>query len=105
MSLKTRYELPARAADTRQLGEMTGAACAVETASIIEQHDGPVILVTRDMQNALRLRDEIRQFTALPQKPLPTGKPCRMTVFRRTRRLSPTGYPHYTVCRPSKKAH
>ena len=70
MSLKTRYELPARAADTRQLGEMTGAACAVETASIIEHHDGPVILVTRDMQNALRLRDEIRQFTALPAETL-----------------------------------
>lgn len=70
MSLKTRYELPARAADTRQLGEMTGAACAVETASIIEQHDGPVILATRDMQNALRLRDEIRQFTALPAETL-----------------------------------
>lgn len=70
MSLKTRYELPARAADTRQLGEMTGAACAVEAASIIEQHDGPVILVTRDMQNALRLRDEIRQFTAQPAETL-----------------------------------
>ncbi|WP_413482819.1 transcription-repair coupling factor [Morganella psychrotolerans] len=70
MSLKTRYELPLRAADTRQLGEMTGAACAVESAAIIDRHTGPVILVTRDMQNALRLRDEIRQFTALPAETL-----------------------------------
>ncbi|GAA0336547.1 transcription-repair coupling factor [Morganella psychrotolerans] len=70
MSLKTRYELPLRAADTRQLGEMTGAACAVESAAIIDRHTGPVILVTRDMQNALRLRDEIRQFTALPTETL-----------------------------------
>ncbi|WP_413493282.1 transcription-repair coupling factor [Morganella psychrotolerans] len=70
MSLKTRYELPLRAADTRQLGEMTGAACAVESAAIIDRHTGPVILITRDMQNALRLRDEIRQFTALPAETL-----------------------------------
>ena len=28
-----------------------------------ERHKGPVVLVAPDMQNALRLNDEIRQFT------------------------------------------
>ncbi|MDC9589657.1 transcription-repair coupling factor [Xenorhabdus sp. XENO-10] len=63
MSAKYRYQLPERRGDIRQLGHLTGAACAVECAAIIERHSGPILLVTKDMQNALRLRDEIQQFT------------------------------------------
>src|SRR5690606_32025629 len=48
---------------TTQVGELTGAACATLVAEIAERHPGPVILVAPDMQNALRLHDEIRQFT------------------------------------------
>ena len=58
-----RYALPSKAGDQRQLGELTGSACATEVAEIIERHPGPVVLVTPDMQNALRLHDEIGQFT------------------------------------------
>lgn len=58
-----RYSLPVKAGDQRQLGELTGAACATLVAEIAERHPGPVILVAPDMQNALRLQDEIRQFT------------------------------------------
>jgi Transcription-repair coupling factor (superfamily II helicase) len=58
-----RYSLPVKAGDQRQLGELTGAACATLVAEIAERHPGPVILVAPDMQNALRLHDEIRQFT------------------------------------------
>ena len=58
-----RYSLPERAGDTRQLGQLTGSACALECAQISERHAGPVMLVAPDMQNALRLRDEIQQFT------------------------------------------
>lgn len=32
-------------------------------AEIAERHAGPVVLIAPDMQNALRLHDEIRQFT------------------------------------------
>nr|WP_024967763.1 transcription-repair coupling factor [Pantoea sp. IMH] len=62
----TRYTLPAKAGDQRQLGQLTGAACAVECAEIIERHSGPVMLIAPDMQNALRLYDEIKQFTHEP---------------------------------------
>ncbi|MGS6549520.1 transcription-repair coupling factor, partial [Enterobacter rongchengensis] len=58
-----RYSLPVKAGDQRQLGELTGAACATLVAEIAERHPGPVILVAPDMQNALRLHDEIGQFT------------------------------------------
>ncbi|MBC8944574.1 transcription-repair coupling factor [Xenorhabdus indica] len=63
MSAKYRYQLPERRGDIRQLGHLIGTACAIECAEIIERHSGPVLLVTKDMQNALRLRDEIPQFT------------------------------------------
>ncbi|WP_058909707.1 transcription-repair coupling factor [Entomohabitans teleogrylli] len=63
MSQQYRYDLPAKPGDTRQLGELTGAACACEVAEIAERHHGPVVLIAPDMQNALRLHDEIQQFT------------------------------------------
>jgi len=61
-----RYDLPTRAGDQRQLGQLTGAACAVECAEMVERHQGPVVLIAPDMQNALRLQDEIKQFTDQP---------------------------------------
>ncbi|MDU6925620.1 transcription-repair coupling factor [Franconibacter helveticus] len=58
-----RYTLPAKAGDQRQLGELTGSATACEVAEIAERHTGPVVLIAPDMQSALRLHDEIQQFT------------------------------------------
>ncbi|MBA0219353.1 transcription-repair coupling factor [Pectobacterium brasiliense] len=58
-----RYSLPPKVGEQRLLGQLTGAACAVECAEIIERHAGLVVLIAPDMQNALRLRDEIQQFT------------------------------------------
>ncbi len=58
-----RYSLPVKAGDQRQLGELTGAACAVEVAEMAERHTGPLVLIAPDMQTALRLHDEIQQFT------------------------------------------
>ncbi|MGI3428145.1 transcription-repair coupling factor [Providencia stuartii] len=66
MSSKFRYELPTRGGDVRHLGCLIGAAGALECAEMIERHQGPVVIITRDMQNTLRLRDEIQQFTQLP---------------------------------------
>ncbi len=63
MSEQYRYSLPAKPGDQRLLGELTGAACATEVAEMAERHAGPVVLIAPDMQNALRLHDEIRQFT------------------------------------------
>ena len=58
-----RYSLPVKAGDHRQLGELTGSACATEVAEIVARHNGPVVLIAPDMQNALRLQDEVVQFT------------------------------------------
>ncbi|QYM98394.1 transcription-repair coupling factor [Dickeya ananatis] len=66
-----RYTLPGKAGEQRLLGQLTGAACAVECAEIVERHTGLVVLITPDMQNALRLRDEIQQFTGHPVMTLP----------------------------------
>ncbi|WP_437610862.1 transcription-repair coupling factor [Erwinia sp. V71] len=66
MPQQTRYALPVKAGDRSLLGQLTGAACAVECAEIIERHRGPVMLIAPDMQNALRLQDEIQQFTDQP---------------------------------------
>lgn len=63
MAEQYRYILPAKAGEQRLLGELTGAACATEVAEIAERHAGPVVLLAPDMQNALRLHDEISQFT------------------------------------------
>jgi len=66
-----RYTLPQSRGDTRQLGQLTGCACALECAQITQRHPGPVMLVVPDMQTALRLRDEIQQFTSYPVLNLP----------------------------------
>ncbi|QKJ86792.1 Transcription-repair-coupling factor [Paramixta manurensis] len=66
MPEQTRYSLPVGAAEQRQLGQLTGAACAVECAEIVERHRGPVLVIAPDMQTTLRLQDEIRQFTSWP---------------------------------------
>lgn len=58
-----RYTLPVKAGEQRLLGELTGAARATLVAEIAERHAGPVVLIAPDMQNALRLHDEISQFT------------------------------------------
>ncbi|TKI07716.1 transcription-repair coupling factor [Martelella alba] len=71
MSEHYRYNLPARPGERRVLGQLTGAACAVECAAIAERYAGPVMLIAPDMQNALRLHDEIRQFTRQPVITLP----------------------------------
>ncbi|PWC10487.1 transcription-repair coupling factor [Brenneria corticis] len=71
MPEKYRYSLPRKSGEQRLLGQLTGAACAVECAEIIDRHAGLVVLIAPDMQNALRLRDEIQQFTAQTVTALP----------------------------------
>ncbi|CAD6508703.1 transcription-repair coupling factor [Candidatus Profftia tarda] len=61
--LPDRYDLPTRAGDILFLGQLTGSADALECAHISEKHSGPVILITSDIQSALRLSNEIQQFT------------------------------------------
>ncbi|HGJ5876210.1 MAG TPA: transcription-repair coupling factor [Arsenophonus sp.] len=57
------YQLPKQQGDTRHLGCLIGAAAAVECADIVARHPGLVVLITQDTHNALKLRDEIQQFS------------------------------------------
>lgn len=63
MSQPSRYPLPTRAGQRYHLGELTGSAFAVECADIIARHPGLVVIIAADMQSALKLETEIRQFT------------------------------------------
>lgn len=63
MSLQHRFTLPERPGDLRQLGQLYGSSITVISAEIINRHSGPVMLIASDMQQALRLNDELRQFT------------------------------------------
>ncbi|OZI14752.1 transcription-repair coupling factor [Sodalis-like symbiont of Philaenus spumarius] len=71
MSERDRYTLPTQAGKKLILGQLTGAAGAVECAAIVDRYSGPVLLITTDMQSALRLHDEILQFTRHPVLTLP----------------------------------
>ncbi|PIJ51953.1 transcription-repair coupling factor [Erwinia sp. OLTSP20] len=71
MPQKNRYSLPVNAGDTRFLGQLTGSASAVECAEILASHNGPALLITPDMQSALRLQDEVSQFSRQPVFSLP----------------------------------
>lgn len=63
MSAKYYYQLPKQQGDTRHLGCLIGAAAAVECADIVDRHPGLVVLITQDTHNALKLCDEIQQFS------------------------------------------
>lgn len=63
MPAKYYYQLPKKQGDTRHLGCLIGAAAAVECADIVERHQGLVVLITQDTHNALKLCDEIQQFS------------------------------------------
>ncbi|WP_063656668.1 transcription-repair coupling factor [Candidatus Arsenophonus triatominarum] len=63
MPAKYCYQLPKKQGDTRHLGCLIGAAAAVECADIVERHQGLVVLITQDTHNALKLCDEIQQFS------------------------------------------
>ncbi|UDG80758.1 Transcription-repair-coupling factor [Candidatus Hartigia pinicola] len=63
MSLKFRYELPTHSSTVIHLGCLIGSASAVECGEIIKRHPGPIVIITSDMHNTLRLQNEIQQFT------------------------------------------
>lgn len=65
------YTLPVKAGDVRHLGQLTGAAFARVCADIAECHNGLLLLITTDMQSAIGLQAEIRQFTTLEVNHLP----------------------------------
>ncbi|MDA0147310.1 transcription-repair coupling factor [Vibrio sp. LaRot3] len=54
---------PQGAGDKKQVGNLTGASLALAIAELAEQHSGHTLLATPDPQSALKLQQEIEQFT------------------------------------------
>lgn len=100
-----RYTLPVKAGEQRLLGELTGAACATLVAEIAERHAGPVVLIAPDMQNALRLHDEISQFTDQMVMNLADWETLPYDSFRLIRTLSPRAFPPFTSYRRCSVAY
>ncbi len=65
------YPIPVNVGDVRHLGQLTGAAFGQVCADIAERHHGLVLVITTDMQSAIGLQAEIRQFTQLEVNHLP----------------------------------
>ncbi|MGP1959747.1 MAG: transcription-repair coupling factor [Arsenophonus sp. NC-TX2-MAG3] len=63
MSAKYYYQLPKQQGDIRHLGCLIGAAASIECADIVKRHPGLVVLITQDTHNALKLYNEIQQFS------------------------------------------
>lgn len=59
------YCLPQHKGDIYRLGQLFRSACSIECADIIERHTGLVMLISPDINNTLRLYNEIQQFTNL----------------------------------------
>ncbi|UDG81399.1 Transcription-repair-coupling factor [Candidatus Profftia lariciata] len=59
-----RYKLPSKSGDIVSLGQLTGAAYALECAHIADKHSGPVILITSNIHSALKMHNEIKYFTS-----------------------------------------
>lgn len=63
LSKKVPLTLPSKSGDQRFYGQLIGASSSFISAEVIEQHQGPILLVTADMQQALRFNSEIQQFS------------------------------------------
>ncbi len=99
-----RYTLPVKAGEQRLLGELTGAACDAGSGNCrTSRRTGD--LIAPDMQNALRLHDEISQFTDQMVMNPADWKPSLTTVFRLIRTLSPRAFPPFTSYRRCSVAY
>ena len=63
MTIPLSPELPARAAERRFWGNVTGASQAMSIASAAINHDGLTLVITNDPTSALRLEEEIRFYS------------------------------------------
>lgn len=55
---------PSRAGDKKYIGNLHGASLALAIAELAQQHNGHTLLATPDPQTALKLLQEIEQFTS-----------------------------------------
>ncbi|CAL4322081.1 transcription-repair coupling factor [Buchnera aphidicola] len=63
MSEHIMYSLPKKAGEKKILGQLTKSAISFESAKIIECSDDLVVLITKNVQESLKLKKEIQSFT------------------------------------------
>ncbi|QIQ22082.1 transcription-repair coupling factor [Zophobihabitans entericus] len=64
MSIHTpSVSLPQQPGEIKEYGQLVGSAGALICAEIIAQHQGSLLIITDDMQQAARLHEELKQFS------------------------------------------
>ncbi len=61
--MSTIIRIPKKQTDVMQFGQLIGSALSLACAEIIAKHDGPVVIVTDDMQQTTRIFEELKQFS------------------------------------------
>ncbi|CAL4043051.1 transcription-repair coupling factor [Buchnera aphidicola] len=59
----TTYKLPNQLGEKKILGQLTESAIAFESAKILESSDNLILLITKNIQESLKLKNEIQLFT------------------------------------------
>ncbi|RKS87505.1 transcription-repair coupling factor [Orbus hercynius] len=58
--------LPKAAGETQEYGQLVGSSLSLFCAQILARHQGPVVIVTDDMQQTIRLNEELKQYSPYP---------------------------------------
>lgn len=60
-------KIPHKSGQIQEYGQLVGAAFSLFCAQVLAQHQGPVLIITDDMQQTTRLKDELKQYnTSFP---------------------------------------
>lgn len=59
-------KLPSAKGEVQEFGQLIGSSISLFCAHILSVHQGPVVIVTDDMQQTTRLNDELKQYSTLP---------------------------------------
>lgn len=57
-------KLPQTVGEIQEYGQLLGSSVSLFCADIIARHEGPVVIITDDMQQTSRLYEEIKQFSS-----------------------------------------
>lgn len=58
--------IPNKLGEVQEFGQLVGSSISSFCANILTNHQGPVVIITDDMQQTTRLYEELKQYTSLP---------------------------------------
>lgn len=59
-------KLPKAQGEVQEFGQLVGSSLSLFCANLLSIHQGPVIIITDDMQQTSRIQEELKQYTTLP---------------------------------------